>query len=82
MGSWVRAWERGYILGVYIHVVYFSCSLVDFVERSLDMYRVSLYTWLPDFIYVISFQILMHEPGNEVWSLHTIRMRSAWSKMV
>ena len=24
--------------------VYFSCSLVDFVGRSLDMYRVSLYT--------------------------------------
>ena len=26
--------------------VYFSCSLVDFVGRSLDMYRVSLYTSL------------------------------------
>ena len=54
-----------------IHVFYFSCSLVDFVERSLDMYRVSLYTWLPDFICVVSFWILMHDLGNEVGKLHT-----------
>ena len=35
------------------------------------MYRVSLYTWLPDFICVVSFWILMHELGNEVGKLHT-----------